>query len=409
MTASTGQFGSRKPLSTVEFVALFSFITSLTAAAIDGMLPALGMIGVELNVADPRNTQLIITLFVFGMVFGEFLFGPLSDAIGRRKAILLGLAIFCAGSILAMTAQSFEMMLLGRVIQGIGVSGPKIGSRALIRDKFSGDAMARMMSYIYMAFILVPMLAPAFGQLIISVASWRAIFFTYLVMGLIVAVWLMLRQQETLAPANRIPLSFGTLVRNTWLIFNNRKVMAYILALGLAFGALLLYLSIAQSMFQDIYGVGTRFPLYFAMLALGVGVASFTNSQLVMLFGMERLSLMALSAMCVFGGALLLVSFLYNGQPPFVWFLVNCGALLFCFSALFNNLNSLAMQSLGRVAGLGTSLSSALSSLVAVAIAVTLGRFYDLTVYPLAFGFLFAGIVGIGLVLFARTGHSEPV
>lgn len=409
MTANIEQIGSRKPLGTVEFVALFSFITSLTAAAIDGMLPALGDIGVELLVADPRNTQLVITLFVFGMVFGEFLFGPLSDAIGRRKAILLGLAIFCAGSVLAMTAQSIEMMLLGRIIQGFGVSGPKIGARALIRDKFSGDAMARMMSYIYMAFILVPMLAPALGQLIVSVANWRAIFFAYLLMGLISSVWLMMRQEETLRVELRTPLSFRTLVRNTWLILNNRKVMAYVLALGFVFGGLLLYLSIAQSLFQDIYGVGAKFPLYFAMLSLGVGVASFSNSQLVMRFGMERLSLVALGAMSILGFALLVMSLLNDGQPPFVWFLFNSGALLFCFSAVFNNLNAMAMQSLGRVAGLGTSLTSSLSSLVAVLIAMTLGRFYDLTVYPLAGAFLIAGLAGIGLVVFARSGHSEQV
>ena len=409
MTANIEQIGSRKPLGTVEFVALFSFITSLTAAAIDGMLPALGDIGVELQVADPRNTQLVITLFVFGMVFGEFLFGPLSDAIGRRKAILLGLAIFCAGSVLAMTAQSIEMMLLGRIIQGFGVSGPRIGVRALIRDKFSGDEMARMFSYIYMAFILVPMLAPALGQIIVSVASWRAIFFTYLLMGLVASVWLMLRQEETLRVERRTPLSFATLVRNTWLIVNNRKVMAYILALGLAFGGLLLYLSIAQSLFQDVYGVGTMFPLYFAMLSLGVGVASFANSQLVMRFGMERLSLVSLAAMSMLSIAFLVMSFLYDGKPPFWWFLVNSGALLFCFSALFNNLNAMAMESLGRVAGLGTSLTSSLSSLVAVLIAMTLGRFYDLTVYPLAGAFLIAGLAGIGLVFFARSGHSEQV
>lgn len=409
MSANIGQVHSRKPLGTFEFVALFSFITSLTAAAIDGMLPALGNIGTELQVSDPRNMQLVITLFVFGMVFGEFLFGPLSDAIGRRKAILFGLAIFCAGSVLAMTAQSIEMMLLGRIVQGIGVSGPKIGARALIRDKFSGDEMARMISYIYMAFILVPMLAPAAGQLIVSVANWRAIFFAYLLMGLISSVWLMLRQEETLLVEHRTPLMFKTVLRNTWLVLNNRKVIAYILALGFAFGGLLLYLSIAQSMFQDIYGVGARFPLFFAMLALGVGLASFANSQLVMRFGMERLSLVSLGAMGVLSGALMIMSLLHGGQPPFIWFLINSAALLFCFSSLFNNLNSMAMQSLGRVAGLGTSLTSSISSLVAVGVAMSLGRFYDFTVYPLAAAFLLASIAGFGLVIYARNGHSDPV
>tara|TARA_R110002124_G_scaffold111152_2_gene264826 strand:- start:12072 stop:13298 length:1227 start_codon:yes stop_codon:yes gene_type:complete len=400
---------AEKPLSAVEFVALFSLITSLTAAAIDAMLPALGEIGRALAVSDAKNTQLVISLFVFGMVFGELLFGPLSDAIGRRKTILLGLAIFCAGTILAMTASSMEQMLLGRIIQGFGVSGPKIGSRALIRDKFSGDAMARMMSYIYMVFVLVPMLAPAFGQLVMSVANWRAIFLVYLALGLIVSLWLMLRQRETLAVERRIPLSLPALVRNGWLIVSHRRVMAYILALGAVFGGKLLYLSTAQSIFQDIYGAGARFPLYFAMLASGIGFASLSNSLLVMRFGMERLSVLALAAMAGLSAGLLVISLIYDGQPPFLLFMLICAAEFFCFAILFSNLNAMAMQFLGRVAGLGASLTSGLSSLIAVLIAVIMGRFYDLSVLPLAVAFLFAGIVGLVLVLLARRSSAEPV
>lgn len=398
-----------KPLSAVEFVVLFSLITSLTAAAIDAMLPALGEIGRALAVSDAKNTQLVISLFVFGMVFGELLFGPLSDAIGRRRTILLGLAIFCAGSVLAMTASSMEQMLLGRIIQGFGVSGPKIGSRALIRDKYSGDAMARIMSYIYMVFVLVPMLAPAFGQLVMSVADWRAIFLVYLAMGVIVSLWLMLRQGETLAVERRIPLSPASLVRNGRVIVNHRRVMAYILALGAVFGAKLLYLSTAQSVFQDIYGAGTRFPLYFALLASGIGVASFSNGLLVMRLGMERLAVYALVAMAGMSAALLVTAMLHDGQPPFLLFMLICAAIFFCFAILFSNLNAMAMQSLGRVAGLGASLTSGLSSLIAVGIAVALGRFYEQSVLPLALGFLLAGLGGLALVLLARRSSAAPV
>lgn len=398
-----------KPLSAVEFVALFSLITSLTAAAIDAMLPALGEIGRALAVSDAKNTQLVISLFVFGMVFGELLFGPLSDAIGRRRTILLGLAIFCAGSVLAMTASSMEQMLLGRIIQGFGVSGPKIGSRALIRDKYSGDAMARIMSYIYMVFVLVPMLAPAFGQLVMSVADWRAIFLVYLAMGVIVSLWLMLRQGETLAVERRIPLSPASLVRNGRVIVKHRRVMAYILALGAVFGAKLLYLSTAQSVFQDIYGAGTRFPLYFALLASGIGVASFSNGLLVMRLGMERLAVYALVAMAGLSAALQVTAMLHDGQPPFLLFMLICAAIFFCFAILFSNLNAMAMQSLGRVAGLGASLTSGLSSLIAVGIAVALGRFYEQSVLPLALGFLLAGLGGLALVLLARRSSATPV
>ncbi|MEP0519358.1 MAG: multidrug effflux MFS transporter [Hyphomicrobiales bacterium] len=409
MSLETPVSAPEKPLSTVEFIALFSLITSLTAASIDGMLPALGVIGLQLGAPSHTSTQLVISLFIFGMVFGELIFGPLSDAIGRRKTILIGLAIFCAGTIVAMTAQSMEQMFLGRVIQGIGVSGPKIGSRALVRDKFSGDAMARIMSYIYMVFVLVPMLAPALGQLIMNAADWRAIFVVYLLMGIVVSVWLMARQAETLILERRVPLAFRPLTKNAGLILKHKRTMAYILALGIVFGGKLLYLSTAQSIFQDIYGVGSRFPLYFAMLAFGIGVASFSNSQLVMRYGMERLSIFALCSMCVLATCLLTLTLWHEGQPPFLAFMIICGFLFFCFAILFSNLNAMAMQNLGRIAGLGASMVSSGSSMIAVVIAVSFGTFYQESVVPLSLAFLFSGTAGLSLVLCARRTVNVPV
>lgn len=409
MSVETPVSAPDKPLGTVEFIALFSLITSLTAASIDGMLPALGVMGLELGAPNHSATQLVISLFIFGMVFGELLFGPLSDAIGRRKTILIGMAIFCAGTIVAMTAQNMEQLLLGRIIQGVGVSGPKIGSRALIRDKFSGDAMARIMSYIYMVFVLVPMLAPALGQLIMTAVDWRAIFFVYLLMGVVVSVWLMARQRETLPVERRVALAIRPLARNASLILKHRRTMAYILALGIVFGGKLFYLSTAQSIFQDIYGAGNKFPLYFAMLAFGIGVASFSNSQLVMRYGMERLSIFALCSMCVLSTCLLTLALVYDGQPPFISFMILCGLLFFCFSILFSNLNAMAMQNLGRVAGLGASMVSSGSSIIAVVIAVSFGQFYEQSILPLSIVFLLSGAAGITLILMARRTGGEPV
>src|SRR3546814_469878 len=170
---------TKPPLSLPEFVALFSLTTSLTALSIDAMLPALRDIGTALAVAEANDTQLIVGLFILGMVFGEIVFGPLSDAIGRKPAILVGLALFGLGAVVAMEAETLEQILIGRVIQGIGCAGPKIAARALIRDQYEGRAMARILSFIFMVFIIVPMLAPALGQLVLAVADWRAIFLVF--------------------------------------------------------------------------------------------------------------------------------------------------------------------------------------------------------------------------------------
>lgn len=399
----------KPPLRLPEFVALFSLTTSLTALSIDAMLPALREIGVALAVQDANDTQLIVTLFILGMVFGEFFFGPVSDAIGRKGAILIGLALFGVGAVIAMTADSLTAILAGRVVQGIGCAGPKIAARALIRDQYEGPAMARILSFIFMVFIIVPMLAPALGQLIVAVASWRAIFLVFLALAAVNAVWLVLRQPETLEPARRIPFAPSTLAANGLLILRHGKVMAYTLALGFLFAALLVYVSTAPAMFHDLYGIDETFPMYFAIIALGLGIASFFNSRMVMRFGMHRLAVVALAGMIVFAGALLALTAAFDGAPPFAGFMVLCFLAVCCNGLLFGNVNALAMQSLGRVAGLGASMVSSLSSLVAVILSVSIGRFYAQSAYPLAAALLLGGAVALVLVLAAHRNQAGEV
>ena len=400
---------SKPALRTPEFVILFSLVTSITALTIDAILPALRQIGEALAVADPKDTQLIVSFFILGMVFGDLIFGPLSDAIGRKNAIQTGLLIFVAGTIVSMTAASLEQMLLGRVIQGIGVSGPKIASRALIRDLYEGRAMARIMSFIFMVFILTPMLAPALGQAVLLIADWPAIFLLFLLLASVVAPWLGVRQPETLAPERRIRVSISALLNNSVQIVRHAKVMAYTLAAGLMFGALLLYLSTAQALFFDLYKIADLFPLYFAVLASGVGLSSYANGRLVMRYGMHRLSVIALVGMMGFGGALLGVALLNEGVPSFIAFMALCFGMFSCIGILFSNLNALAMENLGRVAGLGASLVSSISSLVAVIVAVAVGRFYDQTVVPLTAGFILAGLLSLVLVLGARRSTAGDI
>ena len=271
-------------MGTLEFVVLFGLINSLAALGIDALLPAMRVLEGAMNVTEPNRIQLVVSMFILGAVFGELVAGPLADAYGRKIIVLSGLGIFFAGSIVSMMAVDLDQLLLGRIIQGFGVSGPKIASRAMIRDQFSGDAMARIMSFIFMVFILVPMIAPAIGQWAMNIAGWEAIFIMYLIMAGIGFLWLSIRQGETLLPETRLPLSASTIFRNVGLIIQNKRVMAYTISVGFVFGGIINYLGIAQALFFDIYGIDQQFPLYFAMLAGGIGLSLFANSQLVMHF-----------------------------------------------------------------------------------------------------------------------------
>ena len=204
-------------------------------------------------------------------------------------------------------------------------------------------------------------------------------------------------------------LSFTVLLKNALLIVKHPQVMAYTVAVGFVFGALLLYLSTAQALFLDLYDAGARFPLYFAILAFGIGLSSFMNGHLVMRFGMHRLSVAALLGMAVFAGVLLLVASQHDGRPPFLAFMAICFLMFCCIGMLFGNLNAMAMQSLGRIAGLGASVIASLSSGIAVILSVVVGRFYDQTALPLAAGFILAGLAALALVLYARRCQTDAI
>lgn len=397
------------PASFRERIALYAGLTSLTSISIDALLPGLRQIGADVGAAPPLSTQHIISLFILGMAFGELLLGPLSDALGRKKALVLGLCVYALGTVIAMTAGSLEMVIAGRLLQGIGVSGPKIATRAMIRDQFEGDAMARVMSFMFTLFILVPMLAPALAQGLITVGGWRSVFAVYLGVAGLLGFWLVMRQPETLPPERRIPFRPKLLVLNGRRILSNRRVTLLIVATGLVFGAQLVYLSTAADLFFDAYGIAETFPFYFAALATGIGLASFLNAKLVQRFGSDTMARYGFAGLATAGLTMLAASGFWHGRPPLPVLMALAFLAFFAIGVLFGNLNAMAMRSLGQVAGLGASLIASGSSLVATLFAIALGAFYDGTTITLSAGFLIAGVSALVLAEFAARADTSPV
>jgi DHA1 family bicyclomycin/chloramphenicol resistance-like MFS transporter len=197
-----------------EFVVLVALIISLVALSIDAMLPALPEIAADLEFEQAKDAQFVITMLFIGMGFGQIIFGPLSDSIGRKPAINLGFIIFILGCLLSIFAQDFSDMMIGRFLQGLGAAGPRIVSIALVRDRYEGRIMARVMSFVMTIFILVPVIAPSIGQLIITYSDWRSIFILFLLLTLIVLTWFSIRQPETLPPERRIGFSMRQVLRD---------------------------------------------------------------------------------------------------------------------------------------------------------------------------------------------------
>ncbi|MBO1254807.1 multidrug effflux MFS transporter [Alteromonas sp. 5E99-2] len=384
----TRQFNAKPTLALPEFIALAAMLTSLVALSIDAILPAMDLLASDLHSSSSQQTQLSISVFFVGMALGQLFFGPFSDAKGRLPAISLGLVIFGIGSAICMFSTNMNMFLIGRVVQAFGASGPRIASTAAIRDIYSGNAMARVMSFIMMVFILVPMLAPIIGQWIINAYTWHGIFVMFIGVGGVSGVWYFLRQPETYPKALRKSFSWGQLGQSLTFIFSHRKVMNYILATGCIFGCFLAYISASHTIFVGYYGQEAAFPYIFSSLAFSIGLASYFNGKMVMRFGMQKLVKHALRGAISFSIVLLAVLFFYNGLPPLMVTLSVLFVGFFFVGILFGNMNAMAMEHLGHIAGLGAAIVGSLSNAISVPVAIVIDSYLDGNLYSIGIGFL---------------------
>lgn len=355
--------------------------------SIDAMLPALGKIANDLGARQPNDRQLVLTVFFGGLTAGQLCYGPLSDAIGRKRAMYVGLSVLAVGCVVCLTAAAFWIVLAGRFLSGVGAAGPRIVSLAIVRDKYEGRAMARIMSIVMAIFILVPIVAPTVGQAVLLTGSWRAIFGLLLVMTLGTFVWFSSRCPETLPTERRRPLSLGPVVRAFSEAFRTPRTIGYTLAAGFVFGAVIAYLAMAQQIFGEQYGLGPLFPLCFAALAAAIGVASIVNARLVMRFGMLTLSNWALRISALSSAVFLVFTLACHGHPPLAAFMAYMLVVFFCNGLLFGNFNALAMDPMGHMAGSAAAVIGSLTSLVSVLVGTPIGRMYDETVTPLVGGF----------------------
>jgi DHA1 family bicyclomycin/chloramphenicol resistance-like MFS transporter len=395
---------SRTSTSFVEFVVIISMMMALTALSIDGMLPALPEIGSDLGVVNPNDRQLIIVVMLFGQAIGQLLFGPLSDMIGRKPAIFAGYGLFIVGTVASIVSMNFPMMLLGRVMQGIGTAAPRAITLAIVRDRFERERMARVMSFAMAIFILVPMIAPSLGQVLLSVAGWRSIFGFFLVFAVSTVTWFALRIPETLAVENRKPLTLGRFRQSIVEIIRIRPALGYTLTAGLTYGILIAYLNSSQQILQEQYGLGDTFPLYFAAVSLSIGLAALVNARLVMRFGMTTLVRWALASIVVLSTVFLTVSVASSGQPPLWTLMAFLMLTFFCIGILFGNLNTLAMSPLGHMAGVGAAVIGAATTFFSMLLGAVIGGAYNGTVLPLVIGIV---VLSVSASLMARWSSAR--
>ncbi|PWH82689.1 Bcr/CflA family drug resistance efflux transporter [Algibacter marinivivus] len=385
----------------LEFVTLMASLMSIVALSIDALLPALTEIGDFLGVINTTDNQLLITMIFLGLGFGQLLFGPLSDSFGRKPMVYIGFIVFIIASIICVTTKSFEIMIFGRVLQGIGLSSPRTIALSMIRDSYSGNYMAKIISIVVMFFILVPVVAPTIGQLILNFFNWESIFYFNLFIGLLIMIWFWKRQSETLIEKNRIPFSSRLFIDGTKEFFKHKQAVAFTFVSGFITGAFMVYLSTSQQIFQMQYDLVELFPYIFASLAISVGLATYLNSRLVVKYGMTKIAYSACIAFVII--SLLYVILFCNGNNPNIYILLSFFALqFFSVGFLFGNLRALAMQPLGHIAGIGAAINGFISTVMAVPIANYIGSFVNTSVLPLFIGFSVFGLLSLFVFLLMK-------
>ncbi len=385
-----------------EFVALIAMMMALNALAIDMMLPALPAIGDALSVASENSRQWVITAYLLGFGVAQLIYGPLADRYGRKPVLMVGLGLYVLFSVAAAFTTTFEALILARLGTGLGAAALRVLAVSIVRDRYSGRTMARVMSLSFLVFLGVPILAPTLGQLVLFVAPWRWIFGVLALAGSGFMIWALIRLPETLAPENRLPIRVGRIAEAFRAVVSDRLSVGYTLAMTAITGALFAFINSSQQIFFDVFQEPGLFTTVFGLMAAGIAVASLTNARLVERLGSRRLSHLALigfiASAAVHAGVAL------SGNESLISFAVLQGLTMFCFGFIAGNFGALAMYNMGRIAGTASSVQGFVSTTFGSLAGFLIGQSFDGTAAPMTIGITTCGILALVAVMVAERG-----
>jgi DHA1 family bicyclomycin/chloramphenicol resistance-like MFS transporter len=386
-----------------ETVALLAGLMALNAFAIDAMIPALPAIGAELGVGDDNRRQLVVVAYMLGFGVGQLLWGPLADRFGRKPILGIGVALYAGFALLCGVAASFDLLIAGRVAMGASAAVTRVLVVAMVRDLFDGEAMAKVMSLVFMTFMLVPVLAPNLGQAILLVGPWRAIFWLLAGYGAVMWLWSFARLPETLHPQYRQPLAVGPIARAARLATVDRLSLGYTLAMTAIFGGLTAYIASIQQIVFDTYRAPQLIGLIFAAVAAPMALASWGNSRVVGRFGLRRVGhsgLIAFVAITSLHAAIGLTI-----AEPLWLFAGLMGLTMMAFAFTTSNFATLAMTNMGPIAGTASSVQGVAGTIGGALIGLAIGQAFDGSQRPFLIGFAACGLAGLAIVLITERGR----
>ena len=394
---------NQSPIGFKEFVALIAALMALTALGIDSMLPALPAIAQDLGVVTENQRQFVITAFMIGFAVAMLVYGPATDRFGRRPVLIVALVGYIATNLLAAISGSFVLLLCARAASGAMVAGARTVTVALVRDCYSGRAMARVMSLAFIFFMAAPVLAPTFGQLILLVGTWRWIFGGIALVTALILAWFLTRMPETLAVEDRRPMNLAALGTGVSRVARDRYALGYTLAATMLQGGLFGFIGSIQQIVFDVFGVPHLLALVFASVAGTMAIGSFLNSRIVMQYGTRLISHTALLGFIFFAVIHLVVAL--TGQENLANFIIVQALMMMCFGLATSNFSAMAMENMGDIAGTAASVQGFVATFGAAMIGAFIGQSYNGTTVPLYLGFTAMGVLALVIVLVAERGR----
>jgi DHA1 family bicyclomycin/chloramphenicol resistance-like MFS transporter len=411
MSASSTDRPARRisPQSERGFIALLAALSGLSAMGIDILLPGLSNIREAFDLApDSTQVSLIVTVYLFGLGTGQVFFGPIADRFGRKPTVLIGLGMFAAGAIGSALAPSLTVMLGFRFVMGLGAASPRAMSLAIARDRFAGDAMTRVVALVMLFFQLSPAIAPLLGEGLLAIGPWQSIFVFVGSVAILIMLWTT-QFTETLAQEHRRPLTFSRTSQSARAIVGSRWALGHGLVLMFEFTAFYVYLSSSELIFDDVFGRGGQFALFFALGAILQAAGNLSASRLAPRVGTARLMASVVTSYVGLGIVFLVVTAQADGHPNFWLWLVMLWALNGLHALVLTMANSLAMQPLAAFAGTGSGLIGTMSMMGGAIMASFVAATIDGSATPMAAAYCGFGLLAGLSLWWARGGNDSPI
>lgn len=387
-----------------------SLITATIAISIDTVLPAFDEIEADFGLTnDGLPVSLTITAFFGALGIGTLLWGPFADRYGRKPVMYFSLGAVVVGSILSSFAPTFEVFLIGRVLWGVAAAGPRTVILAMTRDSYDGDSMARIMSLTLAIFLVVPILAPALGELLLLAGSWRLTTLSAAVLAIIGAAWFT-RAEETLDPADQLPLEFGRVAKAAKAVVTTRQTVLFTVAATMTYGSFFPWLGSSPTLIGDIYGFDSEFALIFAINAGLMAVTIVVTERLVRRYSTYPIILVQTGLLLLTSAAYVVVSLVSDGVPPFFLWFVLVSVLTALNSSTSPLQQSMAMEPMGAMAGTAASVTGAAVFLGGAILGSIIDANIDDTVTPFGVGFLIYGaVMAIAIVAAGRAVRESEL